>query len=137
MSNLAELGGRLHDDDDITYQGDKLIIPTSMTIDRAIKFLSQQKHQELEKYTEFTRTFSYRPWDGAYCMWNVLKRTFGAVGHKGTRGMFGPNPPQLITIRHRWSRSRCRVGHLRVPLLPGVSFETHDTQHPSTGRSLC
>ena len=133
LSNLAELGGRLHVDDDITYQGDKLILPTRMTIPDAVSFLSK-KHQELEKHTEFTRTFNYRPWDGAYCTYNVFKRTFGAVAHKGTRGMFGPNPPQLITINTNYGeQEQVPWGVFELPFLSGVTFEVGDTHHPEFG----
>lgn len=133
LARLAELGGNVYKDDDITYAGDKLIIPTSMTIDRAIKFLTT-KHQELEKRTTFNKTFNYRPWDGAYCMWNVLKRTFGAVSHRGTMGFFGPNPPQMMTINTSYTeQEQVPWGLFELPLLPGVSFETHDTHHPELG----
>lgn len=43
LRNLAELGGKLHDDDDITYAGDRLIIPTSMTLQRAVQFLQRKE----------------------------------------------------------------------------------------------
>lgn len=133
LRNLAKLGGRVHHDDDITYSGDKLIIPTTMSIETAIKFLTK-KHQELEKHTSYSKTFNYRPWDGAYCMWNVFKRTFGAVGHRGTMGMFGPNPPQMLTIATGYdSEEQVPWGVFELPLLPGVTFESSQTNHPEFG----
>ena len=133
LAKLAELGGRMHHDDDITYSGDKLIIPTTMTIERAIKFLTK-KHQELEKHTTFNKTFNYRPWDGAYCMWNVFKRTFGAVAHRGTMGMFGPNPPQMMSIATGYNQEeQVPWGVFELPLLPGVTFESDQSHHPEFG----
>ena len=134
LENLAKLGGDVYRDDDITYAGDKLIIPTSMTIERAIKFLTK-KHQELEKYTTFNKTFNYRPWDGAYCMWNVLKRTFGIVSHsRGPMGMFGPEPPQMMTINTSYTeQEQVPWGEFELPLLPGCGFATEQTNHPELG----
>jgi len=133
LRNLAELGGKLHDDDDITYAGSKLIIPESMTIGRAREFL-ELKEREMETETDFVRVFNYRPWDGAYCMWNAFKRLFGAVGHKGTMGMFGPNPPQLITIPTDVGKTeQIPWGNFELPLLPGVEFATFQSSHQELG----
>lgn len=133
LRELARLGGRLYDDDDITYEGTKLVIPEGMTIDRAIRFL-EQKRGEMEKVTEYGRTFNYRPYDGAYCAWNVLKRTFGAVGHRGTMGFFGPNPPELITINTDVNKQeQIPWGRFELPLLPGATFETGVDLHPEYG----
>lgn len=133
LRNLAELGGKLHDDDDITYAGDRLIIPTSMTLQRAVQFL-QRKEIEMETETDFTKVFNYRPWDGAYCMWNAFKRTFGAVAHKGTMGFFGPNPPQMIDIPTDVGKSeQIPWGNFVLPLLPDVEFATFNSNHPELG----
>ena len=133
LRNLAELGGKLHDDDDITYAGDKLIIPTTMTLQRAVQFL-QAKEIELETETDFTKVFNYRPWDGAYCMWNAFKKHFGAVAHKGTMGFFGPNPPQMIEIPTDVDKSeQIPWGNFVLPILPGVEFATFQNQHGELG----
>src|SRR5207237_1954124 len=60
LENLAELGGRVFHDDDILFQGNKLIIPEGMTISMAKSFL-ERKEEELERETEFNNVFNYRP----------------------------------------------------------------------------
>lgn len=133
LRRLAELGGRMHDDDDITYEGDRLIIPVSMDLPRAIKFLTK-KQAEMEAVTEFSRTFNYRPWDGAYCAWNALKRVFGVVGHIGSKGFFGPNPPQMMTINTDVGKQeQVPWGGFQLPLLPNVSFYFGTSRHPEYG----
>lgn len=133
LRELARLGGKMYDDDDITYSGEKLIIPTGMTIGRTIKFL-QKKEAEMEAETTFSRVFNYRPWDGAYCTWNALKRVFGAVGHKGVPGFFGDSPPQLITINTDvGEQEQVAWGSLELPILPGVCFIMHSVDNPEYG----
>lgn len=133
LQKLAELGGKMHDDDDITYAGSTLIIPTSMTLPRAIQFL-QQKEIELETETDFVTVFNYRPWDGAYCMWNAFKRVFGAVAHKGTMGFFGPNPPQMITVPIDVDTTeQIPWGNFELPVLPDVQFSTFQSNHMELG----
>lgn len=133
LRKLAELGGGMHKDDAIAFGGDKIQIPKTMTIRRAIKFMTQVE-REMETETTFTRTFNYRPWDGAYCMWNVFKRTFGAVSHTGTMGFFGPNPPQMLTIPSGPnSQTQVPWGQFGLPILEGASFETDQMGHPELG----
>lgn len=83
LRQLAELGGKQHDDDDIVYGGDKLTIPKGMTIERTIRFL-QQKRDDQETENEYVKIYNYRPWDGAYCLQNALKRQFGTSRFCGT-----------------------------------------------------
>lgn len=137
LRELARLGGKMHDDDDITYEGSRLVIPESMTIDRALKFLAK-KQEELETVTTFTRVFNYRPWDGAYCMWNALKKIFGSVGHQSmtVQTMFGPQrrPPTLITINvDVGKQEQVPWGNMELPTLPDVEFATGGTHHPEYG----
>jgi transitional endoplasmic reticulum ATPase len=133
LRKLAELGGKQYDDDDITYEGDRLVIPASMTIGAARRFL-ERKVAEMEKSTDFIRVFNYRPWDGAYCMWNALKRTFGAVMHKGTEGFFGENPPAMITINTDVNKQeQVPWGQFALPALPNTWFETFESDHPELG----
>lgn len=133
LQRLAELGGKVHNDDDITYAGTTLVIPESMTIGRAIDFL-EQKQEELEAETDFVTVFNYRPWDGAYCMWNALKRVFGMVAQKPTMGFFGPNPPRMITINTGVDeKEQVPWGAFQLPILPDVTFSTFQSDHDELG----
>jgi len=125
---LEELGGKLYDDDDVTYQGNRLILPENMDLKGAIGFL-EKKRQEMEKETVFSRTFNYRPWDGAWCMWQALKRVFGIVGHQETvyQTMFGPQvePPAMITINVDVDKQeQIPWGTFALPMFPGLLFQT-------------
>jgi transitional endoplasmic reticulum ATPase len=137
MDNLEKLGGKLHDDDDILYYGTKLVIPETMTIDSSIQFLSR-KQDENERETVFSRSFNFRPWDGAWCMWQVMKRTFGAVNHRGriSFSMFGSmsEPPTLITVNSNVGETeQIPWGTFELPFLPGTTFETGVDENPEYG----
>lgn len=137
IETLAELGGGMFADDFVTFQGQKLIIPSNMTIAETIRFL-ERKLEEEERPTEFNRTFKYRPWDGAWCAWNVLKRTFGSVGHRSKTVMtlFGPEerPPELITLNVDVDKQeQVPWGNLNVPFLPGARLTLTQEMHPEFG----
>jgi len=138
MQELARLGGKVHNDDDVTYEGTRIVLPTTMTIDRAIKFLAK-KQLEMEAETVFHKTFNYRPWDGAYCMWNALKKVFGVVGHKGAviETMFGKkeDPPRMITINTGVGvQEQVPWGRFVLPIMPDVAFQTGATNHAEYGQ---
>lgn len=135
LDTLAELGGRVFNDDEILFEGDKLIVPKNMSLTQAKEFL-QRKEEEMERVTQFTRTFNYRPWDGAYCAWNFMKRTFGVVGHKDrtVRTIFGEKsePPALMDIKVGVDQSEpVPWGNFNLPFLPGCVFTT-DTYPDNT-----
>lgn len=136
--NLERLGGKQHDDDDdILFQGSKLVIPETMSIPQARTFL-ERKEAEQERETVFTREFRYRPWDGAWCMWNVFKRQFGASNHRGrvTFGMFGPmeEPPQMVTVNSNvGEQEQIPWGVFEIPSLPHTRFETMVVPNPEYG----
>lgn len=133
LAMLAELGGKTFDDDDIIHEGDKLILPSGMGFDTAIRFL-EKKRDEMQAITEFTRRYNYRPYDGAFCMWNAMKDTFGAVGHKGTMGFFGPNPPEMRSVPVDVGvYDQIPWGRFDLPFLPKAIFETQMVDHIEYG----
>lgn len=135
LRQLAILGGKMRDDDDITFKGDKLIVPASMTLGSLEKFIVR-KRRELETHTDFSRTFSYRPWDGAYCMYKAFKRTFGAVSHQGTPGsfFFPGDPPRMISVPNGVdSNEQVPWGNFGLPGLDDTLFQTEQTEHPEMG----
>lgn len=137
LGKLAELGGAAFREDDVIFEGNKLIIPQRMNIKQAIKFLEKKLAQE-EEFTDFSRTFKYRPWDGGYCTYNAFKRAFGAVSHntQTVMGMFGPQqiPPQLITL-NVGPEEQIQVpwGEFGIPLLPGAKITLQATQDRELG----
>jgi transitional endoplasmic reticulum ATPase len=137
MDGLEVLGGKVFNDEDILYEGDKLIIPENMSLTQAKNFL-QQKEADLETETQFRKTFNYRPWDGAWCMWQALKKQFGVVGHgaKISFGLFGPmsEPPEMITVNSGVGQTeQVPWGEFTIPALPETTFETGAFTHPEYG----
>lgn len=122
LQRLAEAGGKLTAEEDVLFEGTKLIIPAKMDIGDAIHFLAE-KQSEDERTVQFSRTFDFRPWDGARATMRALKATFGMVSQRATMGMFGPNPPEMRTINVGVGETeQVPWGRLAIPLLPGVDF---------------
>lgn len=123
LAKLAELGGSRFDDDSIVSEGERIVIPRTMTMKQAVRFLNGRIQAD-EEFVQVKRTFRYRPWDGAVCTYRALKRTFGMVGHEGTMGFFGPNPPSFIDVRVGPNDIvQAPWGQLTLPLLPDAAFE--------------
>lgn len=135
MARLAEVGGKLTAEEDVVFRGDKVILPEKLSLPDAIRFLNE-KLEEDEREVDFTRTFKYRPWDGAHATMAALKRAFGMVTQRSTPGFlfFGDRPPQLRTINigvHE--TTQVPWGAMALPMLPGVVFELGGTRHPELG----
>lgn len=130
---LAEVGGKLTAEEDVVFQGRKLIIPENMSLADAMRFLGD-KIEEEEREMSFSRTFKFRPWDGAYATMQAMKKAFGMVQQKGVRGMFGVTPPALIDI-HISHNETVQVpwGNLEIPMLPGVQFHLSGTRDAELG----
>ena len=98
---LDRLGGRLVGEDTILYQGDKFVLPETMegNLDTAITFLGQLRDAEEEEYS-FSRSYPYRPWDGAAAFQRAMTRVFGSqgVGKAKMSFFFGKQPPRYISI---------------------------------------
>jgi len=119
---LDELGGKFLQDDDVIAEGEKMVLPTNMSMKQAIKFL-EQRIAEDEAMVAFSKVFNYRPWDGAFCTYNVFKATFGGVLHKGIPGWWGPEPPELRTIPSGVNSTvQVPWGVFSLPIFPNSSF---------------
>lgn len=126
VETLEALGGKAFRDEQVIYEGDKLVLPENMQVGDAIRFLQNKEREENEE-TNFSRTFDYRPWDVAYCTFTAMRKFFGTVNHtKGqVMGFFGPQdtPPQMITIATGPGEiENVPWGGFRVPFLPKVQF---------------
>lgn len=99
LNKIAELGGKGFKEEDIVYEGNKLVLPTPFkgNLNRAVDFLIT-KIKEEDEMANFGRTFNYRPWDGAICAFRGLKKAFGMIHGKTTFSLFGPNPPEYIQV---------------------------------------
>lgn len=116
---------------EIKYTDGPLTIPNGMPIQEAINLLERRK-EYLEEEVDIRETFDVFPWDGAHAIDIVLTRKFGWSAATATPGMFGPNPPKLISIE---------VGpgtYKQVPWgafsLPGVAGLLHCSAGHKNGR---
>lgn len=137
MGELARLGGKLVNDEDIEWKGRQIVLPQNSTIRQNIRFL-EKKEAELEKETTFTKTFNYRPWDGANAMWNVFRRVFGSVSHKDSmvKTMFGKMaaPPEMITIPTGvGTEVQVPWGRFELPQFENTTFEADTQNHKDKG----
>lgn len=106
----------------------KIIIPRGMTARQAIVAIFSRWYND-QQPTTFRRTFRYRPHDGAYAAFRVLKKTYGFVDGKSTESFFGSTPPQMITV-HTGVNDTAQVpwGELRVSALANavITFATSE-----------
>jgi transitional endoplasmic reticulum ATPase len=134
LNALAAVGGRLTAEEDVVYQGKKLVVPENMNMHDAVKFLGD-KIEEDERIMQFSRTYKYRPWDGAHATMAALREVFGMVQQHGVKQMFGTSPPQMMTINvGPHETAQVPWGNLSVPLMPGVMFLVGATKHKELGQ---
>lgn len=101
FAELDKLGALTVKDDSVQFIGEKIVLPErfSGNLPAAAKFLNQIHEQEEEEYG-FSRTFKFRPWDGAAAFQRALYRVFGTSGlGKATQTMFGKIPPRLVSVQ--------------------------------------
>lgn len=100
LQALAVLGGSLVQEDALTFEGTKFILPEMYQgrIPEAVEFLAGYQLQQ-ESKTDMTRTFPYRPYDVAHAVQSALRTVFGTTGSGvSIQTMFGPIPPEFKTV---------------------------------------
>lgn len=132
LDALAEFGGKLTADEDVIFRGKQLILPETMNLEEAETFLREKRYQE-EEEVAYSRTYNYRPWDGARATMAAMRKAFGAVNQKATPSFFGNRPPQLHTIPVSVTETeQVPWGRLAVVGMPGVTFNlgsSHDSDY--------
>jgi len=97
LAELTRLGGqRVRTEEDIEQHGTKLILPETMTPQDGVNFLLRHIEQQ-ETMTYFSRTFRFRPWDGAHATQAAMRKLMGTTGIAKRGGFFSP-PPEMRTI---------------------------------------
>lgn len=82
---------------EIEHYGEKLILPTGMTIKQSIELLRRRaKYEETE--VEIHEKFDVFPFDGAYALSQVIQSRFGWQQGVATRHMFGEHKPEIYKI---------------------------------------
>jgi transitional endoplasmic reticulum ATPase len=98
LATLAELGGMLTTEEDVTFKGTKFVLPANLSLDESIHFLQKRRDDE-ENETQFSRTFPYRPYDGARATALAIKEFAGFTLGKTLYTFFGRELPQLVDIK--------------------------------------
>lgn len=100
LSELERLGKVTTGDDSLVFEGTRFVLPENMrgNLNSAVRFLKDYQEQQ-ETHFSFSRTFNYRPEDGANAFDLAMRTMFGTSGlGKSIQTMFGDIPPQLRTI---------------------------------------
>jgi transitional endoplasmic reticulum ATPase len=137
IDNIAQLGGQAFKEEDIVYEGSKLVIPEQFKgqLDKAVKFI-QDKNKEENEDASFSRTYKYRPWDGAYCAFKALKDAFGLITGQATYNwLFGKQPPQYIQVPiSSTETAEVPWGQFTVPVIEGIKFTFGEAQDKELGK---
>lgn len=133
LETLAELGGNTINEDSLVFEGTRLVLPETMTPYEAIETIDRHIKQQ-EADTAFSRTFQYRPWDGAAATQATLKKLFGFGGiGVATMSFFGSNPPELVTINVSPTETvQVPWGQLELPALK-ATLTLGGQRHPEYG----
>lgn len=121
---LGQLGGLTVQDDALTYQGERFIIPASYEgkpISQIIDFFVNYDKQQSQTFN-YSRTMPYRPYDGAYAFMRVMKEITGTEGFGVTKWtIFGPHHPEFKSIN---------IDHDTIVQVPWgeVSFPTYNAE---------
>lgn len=120
---LSELGGGRTTDDDLIFRGKQLILPETMDAQGAIEFLRTHITQQ-EEETRYTRTFRYRPHDGAAALEAALQEAFGTAGiQKATWTFFGKIPPRMISVNTGVGQTKqVPWGEISFPIFEGSMY---------------
>ena len=130
---LEQAGGRLNSEDDITFSGTQYVLPEGSSLKKAAEFIIEKIELD-EQPTTFSRTFKFRPWDGAQATMKAMKKVFGMVSQKPMMSFFGPIPPELRTINVGvYETMQVPWGNLAVPGLDGVTFTVGGTKDRELG----
>lgn len=122
LRRLADLAGQKFQEDDITYEGTRLVIPANMSPQQAVKVLNEHIKAE-ESLTGFVKQYKFRPADGAAAFSRAVKILTGTVGiGVPTRTFFGTTPPYLWTINVGPNETmQVPWGRIEIPLFKATA----------------
>lgn len=132
------LGGAIVDevipDDSVKLTDDPFIaIPAGMGYGLAIRTLQRKQEQE-EETMSFSRTFMYRPFDGAYAFAMCVKEMFGMTLQKAIPMLFGTRKPELIEVEvEHGKKIQIPWGLIEIPQLEGGQFHIAATHNEDFG----
>ena len=124
LGNIPGMNDRRITGDEVEYhKGSKIILPERMTFRRAYDVLKRLE-KEAEEPTSFSRTFNYRPDDGAHAAYQVVKQKWGmGLGKVLDMGFFGKKPPEMKTIAIGPNQTmQVPWGLIEIPTLEGLEL---------------
>lgn len=135
LEQLRVLGNAATKEDDIVFQGKKVVLPATMRdLDEAIRFLKKRRDDEEQTYS-FQRRYRFRPQDGAHAVRVALMRAFGTATGKTIQTIFGPVPPSFIDIEVGPGKmTQVPWGAMTIPGLEGVTIYVDQTRDKQLGQ---
>lgn len=133
MTMLAQLAGAVGGQGSPMVEGEGvkfhkepyILVPEGIGYERARQMITRAE-KEAETRTEWIKWYEYRFNDGAHALMKVLKARYGGAFGEATMGMFGPEPPRLISIPVAFGKTeQVPSGALSLPALPGLEFNSH------------
>lgn len=82
---------------EVVHHGEKLILPESLPLPRAIKVLEQKWAFE-QQDVQINAVIPGFVYDGAHAFYRVLQDKFGWANSVATPTMFGPKPPTMMSV---------------------------------------
>jgi len=135
LQRLAEIGGLLSTEDDIVFDGTKYVLPAGATLESSIEFLQKRRDDE-ENLFSFSKTFPYRPWDGARATQLAIKAFAGFTLGKTLYSFFGRDLPQLIDIKvgpGQNDTEQVPWGAMTIPGMDRATLILGQTRDPELG----
>jgi ATPase family protein associated with various cellular activities (AAA) len=121
---------QFRDDDQMLFT-----LPRGMTFSKAMKIFEAKK-REMETVADFTRSFNYRPLDGAVATAMVLQTRYGITMGKAIPHMFGEDPPQVIDVATGPGGKTMQApwGRIQIPVLGGGDVYLGVDEHDDYGQ---
>ena len=123
LDTLRQLGGKqITDQSGIRNHSQTFIAKPEPMTKAQLADVAVKAARADEEETAFSRTFNYRPWDGAHAFQSALMKAFGHSGNGvASQSMFGKVPPQRVTIEiGPGQTTQIPWGEVDFPLLNGV-----------------
>jgi hypothetical protein len=134
LYHLSVLGGQLDADEDVIFLGTKFVLPETVDLNGAIRFLEKKRDEDDIEF-QYSRTFAYRPLDGARAAGRAIRNAFGFSLGKPIITFFGTIPPQLIDVKIGPGQMEpVPWGALMIPGLDGCTLHLGSTYKQDYGK---
>jgi len=95
--SMATTKKRITDVIEVVHHGEKLVIPETLPLERAVVVL-QQKIDFEKQDVAVNAVIPGFMFDGAHAFYQVLREKFGWANSVATPTMFGPKPPTMLSV---------------------------------------